>query len=234
MGSAGRDVQTPEPESSPKQPGSESKSTRITLNLKTARQVGPNDSSPPASPDGADESLGQAQQDNAIRASVEDGDADMSHASPEPVDASSPMMEAENPPIELIDDEDDADLQNKDCDAGADMNGIPHVTILQDNNPFETFPGVGGELVTEALPKLCSLFLNSEHIPKEARECCSVLTALYFVGHNAANALRGWIDSFVSWAHTRDSDTLHEMYTDHRDFWQMMPHLIWQYSSTQR
>ncbi|PSS03887.1 hypothetical protein BD289DRAFT_358590 [Coniella lustricola] len=222
MGSTGRILQTPEPETEQdpelrsKQPGSESRSTKITLNLKTTKQNSTYDASPTRSTGLEEDLRAVQQQDIDIRASVEDGDGDgdasMSHASSEHAGVSSHILENDDPPVEIVD-VDEGDTQNNNIHAVPATNEVAQVAMLEDGNPFDTFPCQPGELFSESLPKLCSHLVN---------------------GHAGANAMSNWIETFLSWAEARDHNALREIYTEYSDFWQMIPQLVWQYSSPLR
>lgn len=56
----------------------------------------------------------------------------------------------------------------------------------------------------------------------------------YAADHQALGVLHNWIEEYLSWASVRDSLTQHELYLDYKDFWQMLPHCVWQYSSPNR
>lgn len=145
MDSASSEPQTPERQQEQRHPGSETKPTKITLNLKAAKQTPQHGPSSPMSPSVMDEDLVALQ--NGIRASVEDCDAD--HTVPGFVDAGSPRLDTDDPPIEIVDNDE------------AEQNGAAHVT-LDMRNPMIQFPGSLGEPVVDSLPKLCAVLPTSK------------------------------------------------------------------------
>lgn len=219
MDSASSAPQTPERQQEETQPASETKPTKITLNLKN-RKHSP-DSNPPSSSSQNDVDLEfVGAQENGIRASVEGSELDVSHASPDFADTASSSLDLDNPPIEIIDDDEE------DQDVGS------HVTLLQDTNPMVAFPFQPNEPLIESLPKLCQLLPNSKLAPVPLRHL-KVLRGPALDGQ-ALNLLRTWIDEYVVWASDKDPLELMELYTEYREFWQMMPLGVWQHSSPSR
>lgn len=145
--------QTPDRHHDQPAPTSESKPTRITLNLKSKKQISQSESSSSLSQNDLDEEL-VGPQENGIRLSVED-EFDDDLAGPDFADtASSALGDIDNLPIEIIDDEDDDD--DVDHDAG--------VTVLSgsESNPMISFPYQPSEPLVDSLPKLCHLLHNSQ------------------------------------------------------------------------
>lgn len=151
MDAASSEPQTPERQHDQPLHASESKPTRITLNLKSKKQIPQSDSSSSLSQNDLDDELIGAQE-NGIRLSVED-EFDDDLPGPDFADTASALDDNENLPIEIIDDEDEED---DDQDAG--------VTVLNgsDSNPMISFPYQPSEPLVDSLPKLCHLLHNSQ------------------------------------------------------------------------
>lgn len=153
---------TPEPKQEQVLPASESKPTRITLNLKNRKQESHFMPSSPNSSNGADVEL-EGSRHEGIRLSVENSELDVSHTLPDFRDTGSPTLDIDNPPIEIIDDDDDDD----DDDDESSQGGVPRVILLQDSDgeepdPVTNFPYNTGDPVAEALAKLCQHMPSSE------------------------------------------------------------------------
>lgn len=130
------------------QAASETKPHKITLNLKNRKQSPGSEPSSPTSQNGINTEL-IGTQENGIRASVEDSDLDVSHASPDLAETVLPALDLDNPPIEIV----DSDYED---------DGVTHVTILQETNPMVSFPYQPNEPLVDSLPKLCQLLPNSK------------------------------------------------------------------------
>lgn len=151
MDSASSPPPTPERHQVETQAATETRPHKITLNLKNRKHTPGSDPSSPISQNGNDIGIGDAPE-NGIRASVEDSDLDVSHASTDLAETVLSSLDIDNPPIEIID-SDDSD------------NDVPHVTILQDTNPMVSFPYQPNEPLIDSLPKLCQLLPNSKPAP---------------------------------------------------------------------
>lgn len=152
MDATSSEPQTPERHDDQPPPTSDSKPTRITLNLKSKKQTPHSDSSSSLSQNDVDEDL-VAPQENGIRLSVEN-EFDDDLPGPDFVDtASSTLDNNENLAIEIIDDDDE---DEDDQDAG--------VTVLNgsDSNPMISFPYQPSEPLVDSLPKLCHLLHTSQ------------------------------------------------------------------------
>lgn len=136
-------------------PVSETRHTKITLNLKKGKQAsdfGP--SSLPGSPNG------YGAQENGIRASVEDSDLDLPNTSLDFADAASSSADVDNHlPIEIIDDDEDDDQ------------GPSQITLLEDPDPITSFPNPANQPLLQALHTIC------QHLPNgmSAQNYCSQL-----------------------------------------------------------
>lgn len=164
MDSAPSEPRTPEPKHEQVQPASESKPTRITLNLKNRKQESHFIPSSPISSNGADVEL-EGLRTEGIRLSVEDSELGVSHALPDFRDTGSPTLDIDNPPIEIIDDDDD---EEDDDDDQSSQGGVPQVILLQDSDgeepdPVTNFPYHTGDPVAEALSKLCQHMPTSKY-----------------------------------------------------------------------
>ncbi|KAF3770103.1 hypothetical protein M406DRAFT_86920 [Cryphonectria parasitica EP155] len=143
MDSAASEPRLSEHEADQQQSGSETRPTRITLNLKAAKQAVPSGPSSPTTPNEVDKDL-IGSQEEGIRDSVEDGDADVPPT--QCIDGATSTMDTDNPPVEVILDTDDED-----------QDGVPGITILQENNPMLEFPYLPTEPLSDSLPKLSLL-----------------------------------------------------------------------------
>lgn len=163
MDSAPSEPRTPEPQREQVQPTSESKPTRITLNLKNRKQESNHVPSSPISSNDADAEL-EGSRLQGIRLSVEDTELDVSHTLNDFRDTGSPTLDIDNPPIEIIDDDDDDDDESQD--------GVPQVILLQDPDdgeepdPVTNFPYNTGDPVAEALSKLCQQHMPTSKDPE--------------------------------------------------------------------
>lgn len=164
MDSASSVPQTPERQQDETQPASDTKPTKITLNLKNRKHTPDSDPPSPSSQDGVDTEL-VGMQENGIRASVEDSELDVAHASPDYADTASSTLDLDNLPIEIVDDDEEDQVVGS------------HVTLLQDTNPMVSFPFQPNEPLVESLPKLCQLLPTSKRAPismkwlKMLRDC---------------------------------------------------------------
>lgn len=210
---------TPEGQHEQPPPTSESKPTRITLNLKSKKQTPRSDTGSSFSQNELDEEL-VGQQENGIRLSVE-GDFEDDLPNPDFADtASSALDDNDNLPIEIIDDdEEDEDEQ----DAG--------VTVLNgsDSNPMISFPYQPNEPLVDSLPKLCHL-LHTSQLRRLNAQSLPILT-MYAIDTQALCALRVWIESYVAWTRRVELQEVHDLYKDYREFWQGMAPLIYQNTS---
>lgn len=228
MDSTSSPPQTPEREHRQveSQPASETRPTKITLNLKHRKRTPGSELSSPISRNGADtEPLAQVQE-NGIRASVEDSDLDVSHASPD-FDETASAIDLDNPPIEILDSEYVEDV-------------LPHVTILQDTDPMVTFPYQPNEPLSDSLPRLCQLIANSKSMALVLDNGAPVLRNVLMLteyaapDHQALTALHGWIEEYLAWASAARLDAVRELYLEYREFWVPMPQLIYTYTSPAR
>lgn len=134
---------------------SESKPKRVTLNLKSKRQIPQSLSSSPMSQNDLDQVL-VGPQENGIRLSVEDDEFDDAEVPADFADtASSALDDTDDLPIEILGDDNDDD---------SDLGQGAGVTILtdQDANPMISFPYQPAEPLVDSLPKLCQQLLNSK------------------------------------------------------------------------
>lgn len=154
---ASSEPQTPERQDEELPPISESKPKRVTLNLKSKKQISQSLSSSPMSQNDLDQDL-VGPQENGIRLSVENDEFDDVGVPADFADTtSSALDDTDNLPIEIIDEDDDDDSE---VDPGAD--GV--VPNGQDANPMISFPYQPTEPLVESLPKLCHLLQNSEFV----------------------------------------------------------------------
>lgn len=220
MDSASSPPQTPErqQDEDEAQVASETRPHKITLNLKNRRQTPGSEPSSPTSHNGVDtEHVGA--QENGIRASVEDSDLDVSHASPDLAGAVLSELDLENPPIEIV----DSDYEDED---------VAHVTILRETNPMISFPYQPNEPLVDSLPKLCQLLPTSK-AKKMSRAQVQMLTE-YAADHQAMSVLRAWIEEYLNWASFKDVASQKDLYVEYKDFWQILPHYVWQYAAPSR
>lgn len=154
MDATSSEPQTPERHHDQPPPTSESKPTKITLNLKSKKQTPQSDSSSSLSQNDLDEEL-VGPQETGIRLSVEDEFDDDLPASDFVDTASSALDDHDNLAIEIIDDDDEEEEDDDDQDAG--------VTVLNgsDSNPMISFPYQPSEPLVDSLPKLCLLLHTS-------------------------------------------------------------------------
>lgn len=167
MDSAPSEPRTPEPKQEQLQPASESRPTKITLNLKNRRQESHFIPSSPLSSNGAEVDI-ETLRHEGIRLSVEDAELEVSRALPEFRDTGSPMLDIDDPPIEIIDDDDEDDEDDED----ESQDGVSQVILLQDPDdgevpdPVTNFPYSTGDPVAEALAKLCQQHMPTSKDPK--------------------------------------------------------------------
>lgn len=200
------------------QAASDTKPQKITLNLKSRKLLPCSEPSSPTSQNGVD--IGPAGvQENGIRASVEDSDLDVSHASPDLNETALSELDMDHPPIEII----DSDYED---------DGVAHVTIFQEANPMVSFPYQPNDPLVDSMPKLCQLLPHS----KLPHMCCIPIHMLtgYVADHQAMGLLQVWIEEYLTWVSFRDFASQHDLYLEYREFWQMLPQYVWQYSSPNR
>lgn len=196
--------QTPERQQEHTQPASESKPTRITLNLKNRKHPPQPVPSSPISLKDIEAEL-QGEQEDGIRLSVEASDLDISHTSPQSADPdpdSLPpsMDDPDGPPIVSIDDDDD-EFQDEES----------QVAVLQFSDPMAEFPHSANEALIDALPRVCQMLPT--HI-------------------SAASKVRGWMEGYMAWAkEVGDIYTLFQHYEQNRDFLVALPRLVWDSTS---
>lgn len=222
MDSASSEPQTPERQQELVQPVSESKPTKITLNLKNRRQEADFIPSSPMSLNDVDAELTGARE-NGVRASVEDSEPDVLHTTPDLLDADSSTLDIDNPPIEIVDDDGSQD-------------GEPQVIILQDpedTDPVASFPYRTGDPIAESLSKLCQQHMPNSKLVIIDMDNRGILTNCD-PDTNALTMVRNWIEEYLKWAHHRDLGTLHQNFAQYHDFWQVLPLQIMQYSSPHR
>lgn len=143
---AASEPQTPEQQHGELPPASESKPKRVTLNLKSKKEIARSESSSPMSLN----DLLLDTQVNGIRLSVEDDELDNSGLHAQFLDtASSALDETDNRPIEIIDDDDDDDSSD-------DQGAVLMVSNGLDKNPMILFPYYGDPIV-DCLPRLSNL-----------------------------------------------------------------------------
>lgn len=158
MDATSSEPHTPERHHDQPPPTSDSKPTRITLNLKSKKRTPQSDSPSSLLQNGVDGDL-VGSQENGIRLSVEN-EFDDDLQGPEFVDtASSALDDNDHLAIEIIDDDDE---DEDDQDAG--------VTVLDgsDSNPMISFPYQPSEPLVDSLPKLCHLLHTSQLTPMNA------------------------------------------------------------------
>lgn len=197
-------------------PVSETRHTKITLNLKKGKQAaGSEPSSLLASPNG------YGAQENGIRASVEDSDADLSNASLYVADGASSGADMDNPPIEILDDDDDDDDQ-----------GPSQITILEDTDPISSFPYHTNQPLLQALHAIC------QHLPNGMSAQGHLLldynTDEICAGHNALITFRDWMAETKVWIDRHGPHKLSTVFREYRDFWHALPSFVLQYSSPSR
>lgn len=152
--------QTPEHQQQQTQPVSESKPTKITLNLKNRKHAPRSTPSSPTYLKDADAELDTIYE-NGIRASVEDADLGSSNALPPFATADSSSLDADDndePLIESVDDNDASQL--------AELQDIE----LQLADPVHEFPARQDESLPDALQNLCgAISTYREAAPKLSR-----------------------------------------------------------------
>lgn len=198
MDSSPPKLQTPEPQQHPAQPPSESKPTKITLNLKSRKHAPQSARLSPTSPTEDADGEPDANYESGILASVEDPEQDVSSAvtgirSPE----SSPLAvnDHEEPLVESVDENDMSEL--------ADLQDIQ----LQLVDPLQDFPSGPDESLPDALQNICGA-LSSHRF--------------------AATKLAMWIEDYLVWARECGVYTLMQNLEEHREFWRELPRLIWE------
>lgn len=205
MDSSPSKPQTPERQQEHVQPVSESKPTRITLNLKNRKHPPQPIPSSPISLKDIEAEL-QGDQENGIRLSVEASDLDLSHAS------SQSQSQSEDPaslPLNL-DDPDGPPIESVDNDEES-QDGEAQVSAFQFSDPMAEFPHLGNESLMEALVRVCQVLPT--HAP-------------------AAPKLREWIDCYLAWANELDDIyMLFQHYEQNREFLTALPRLIWDSTS---
>ncbi|KUI62723.1 hypothetical protein VP1G_09840 [Cytospora mali] len=201
MDSSPSKPQTPEHQQEQVQPVSESKPTRITLNLKNRKHPPQPTPSSPISLKDIDAEF-QGEQENGIRLSVEASDLDISHASPQsadPVSLSLSMDDPDGPPLESLDNEESS------------QNGEPQVSVLQFSDPMAEFPHHGNESLIEALARVCQVLPTHTTAASKVREWIECYLT--------------WVNEID------DIYTLFQHYEQNRDFLTALPRLIWDSTS---
>lgn len=157
MDSSPSKPQTPEHRQHHAQPLSESKPTKITLNLKSRKHAPQSIPSSPTSLRDADGEL-DASHEHDIRASVEDAELRVSNALPDFVDAASSPLDVDGPFIESVDDNEAFRL--------ADLQDIE----LRLADPVHDFPNRQDESLPDALQNICgAISTYREAAPKFSR-----------------------------------------------------------------
>lgn len=204
MDSSPSKPQTPEHQQHSAQPLSESKPTKITLNLKSRKHAPRSTPSSPTSPKGVLAGELDTSHESGIRASVEDPEPDVSNAVPD-------FKSATSSPL-AVDDHDDPLIET------VDENEISQLADLQDielhlADPIHNFPTRPNESLLEALQNICgALSTYREAAPK----------------------LAIWFEEYLAWARDCGVYTLAQSYEEHREFWRETPRLIWENTSLGR
>ncbi|ROW14317.1 hypothetical protein VPNG_03964 [Cytospora leucostoma] len=201
MDSSPSKPQTPEHQQEHAQPVSESKPTRITLNLKNRKHPPQPVSSSPISLKDIEAEL-QEEQENGIRLSVEASDLDISHASPqsaEPVSLPLDVDDPDGPPIESVDIEEEYEDE------------LSQVSVLQFSDPMAEFPHHGHESLMEALVRVCHLLPTHATAAPKMREWMECYMT--------------WAKE------VDDIYALFQHYEHNREFLSALPKLIWESTS---
>lgn len=183
------------------QPVSESKPTRITLNLKNRKHPPQPIPSSPISLKDIDADL-RGDQENGIRLSVEASDLDISHASPQsadPVSLPLNMDDPDGPPIVGVDIEDGS------------QDGESQVAVLQFSDPMAEFPHHESESLLEALSRVCQVLPTHTSAASKVRDWIECYLA--------------WAKD------VDDIYTLFQHYEQNREFLTALPRLIWDNTS---
>lgn len=201
MDSSPSKPQTPEHHQEHAQPVSESKPTRITLNLKNRKYPPQPISSSPISSKDMEAEL-QEQQENNIRLSVEASDLDNSHASPQSAEPGSSLLDVDDPddpPVESVDIEEEY------------QDEISQVSVLQFPDPMAEFPHHGHESLMEALVRVCHLLPTHATAAPKMREWMECYLT--------------WAKE------VDDIYALFQHYEHNREFLSALPKLIWESTS---
>ncbi|KAH6668875.1 ubiquitin C-terminal hydrolase-like protein [Halenospora varia] len=189
-------------------PPPEPTSSRVTINLRTARPLESIPSSPPSP--ATPSKMVNGGEDGGTRFSVEsESDALSTVADAALETPSSSPSPVGSPEIELITiNEDDGDYESQ---------SPPVVTIDADEygDPMLDFPYLGDESLVSAVQKV-SRFLQYDEVPTDDAFC----------------KLRDWMERYLTFANT--AQIWYESYTKYRDFWQEFPQLIWAFNSRSR
>lgn len=157
MDSSPSKPQTPERQQHHAQPLSESKPTKITLNLKSRKHATQSIPSSPTSPKDGDGEL-DTSHESGIRASVEDPELDISNAVPDFRSAASSPLAADDQDEPLIESVDENEISQL-----ADLQDIE----LQLVDPVHDFPTRPDESLPDALQNICgALSTYREAAPK--------------------------------------------------------------------
>lgn len=232
MDSAPSEPRTPEPHQEEIQTASESKPTRITLNLKNRKQETHFIPSSPISYNEADIEI-EGPRHEGIRFSVEVPELEVSHTLPDFTNTGSPTLDINNPPIEIVDDVDDDDDDDESVD------GVAQVILLQnpedgeEPDPVINFPYNTGDPVAEALSKLCQQHMPTSKDPEFDVDNIEILIQCAS-DINALTLMRTWLDDYLAWALNKDCRTLQQNQAQHHEFWQLLPLQLVQHSSPHR
>lgn len=201
MDSSPSKPETPEHQQEQVEPVSESKPTRITLNLKNRKHPPLPMPSSPISLKDIDAEL-QGDPENRIRLSVEASDLDISHASPQsadPVALPLDLDDPDGPPIESVDNEDES------------QDGESQGPVLQFSDPMAEFPRLGNESSMEALVRVCHMLPTHAPAAPKVREWIECYLT--------------WATDLD------DIYVLFQHYEHNREFLTTLPRLIWDNTS---
>ncbi|TVY73211.1 Ubiquitin carboxyl-terminal hydrolase [Lachnellula suecica] len=188
-------------------PPPEPTSSRVTINLRTARPLDPIPSSPPSP--ATPSKMGTRREDvdadagTGTRVSVE-SESDALSTVPAIETPSSSPSEAGSPKVELVpDSEDDGDFGGH-----IPVSLLDGEPMYNENDPMLDFPFLGDDSLVTAAGRL-QHYLQYDDVPNEDVFC----------------RFREWTESCLTYA--SDYRTFYAMYSRNRDFWAVFPEIIW-------
>ncbi|RDL38126.1 Cysteine proteinase [Venustampulla echinocandica] len=192
-----------------KSPLPEPTSSRVTINLRTARPLESIPSSPPSPT--TPSKMVDGGEDSGTRVSVgSESDADALSAIPPIETPSSSPSATGSPTIELVPiSEDDEDFEGR----------SPPVAIFDGDavlsDPMPDFPYLGDDSLVDGARKVAR-YLQFDDVPSEEAFC----------------KLRDWMEKYLLF--TTDSQTRYENYTKYREFWPVFPEIFWALNARSR
>jgi hypothetical protein len=202
------------------QPAAEPTSSRVTINLRTNRplEVIPSSPSSPSTPS----KMVTGAEDAGTRISVESESDALSTIPPIETPSSSPSPTGTgSPQVELVAiGEDDSDFNNDD----------PPVAIINEDavylDPMANFPYFAeGETLVNTVARVAR-FLQYGTYNQSNTLFCHFLTSTDEISNDDSFCkIRDWIESYLFTNNHMDS--FYELYAKYREFWGVLPDLIW-------